>query len=261
MQTHHQTPLSCSAPSHRLERKPRYCPLLVITAVNATTINRYFRLAKSNPGSDVSHKGRTGQRSRGEKIGAASPQPPRARSCSRPAPSRRPGGSRVVPQGKETGGRESGRAAPGPSQTHRGRSNPVPPPPPPLGPPGGRGATAAARAGPGGVSAAAAMGWEEVQVRGYPEFVRTAQSHHGRPIFALFCGDKDAEGRSWCPDCVTGEDRAGSALRAAWAVSLLGKPERLWCLSGEYRAGSAQPQSQCPSRVPGAVSPGELNGF
>ncbi|XP_074413291.1 thioredoxin domain-containing protein 17 [Zonotrichia albicollis] len=61
------------------------------------------------------------------------------------------------------------------------------------------------RAGPGGASAAAAMGWEERQIRGYPEFVRTAQSYHGRPIFALFCGDKDAEGRSWCPDCVTAE--------------------------------------------------------
>ncbi|KAM9257255.1 thioredoxin domain-containing protein 17 [Cariama cristata] len=52
---------------------------------------------------------------------------------------------------------------------------------------------------------ASAMGWEEKQVRGYPEFVQTAQRYHGRPIFALFCGDKDAEGRSWCPDCVTAE--------------------------------------------------------
>lgn len=49
------------------------------------------------------------------------------------------------------------------------------------------------------------MAWEEKQVRGYPEFVQTAQRYHGRPIFALFCGDKDAEGKSWCPDCVTGE--------------------------------------------------------
>ncbi|XP_066835548.1 thioredoxin domain-containing protein 17 isoform X1 [Anser cygnoides] len=49
------------------------------------------------------------------------------------------------------------------------------------------------------------MGWEEKQVRGYGEFVQTAQRYHGRPIFALFCGDKDAEGRSWCPDCVTAE--------------------------------------------------------
>lgn len=54
---------------------------------------------------------------------------------------------------------------------------------------------------------AGAMGWEEKQVRGYSEFVETAQRYHGRPIFALFCGDKDAEGRSWCPDCVTGEAR------------------------------------------------------
>ncbi|XP_068511810.1 thioredoxin domain-containing protein 17 isoform X1 [Anas acuta] len=49
------------------------------------------------------------------------------------------------------------------------------------------------------------MGWEEKQVRGYSEFVQTAQRYHGRPIFALFCGDKDAEGKSWCPDCVTAE--------------------------------------------------------
>lgn len=58
-----------------------------------------------------------------------------------------------------------------------------------------------------------AMGWEEKQVRGYSEFVQTAQRYHGRPIFALFCGDKDAEGKSWCPDCVTGE--AGRAPRGA----------------------------------------------
>lgn len=57
---------------------------------------------------------------------------------------------------------------------------------------------------------AGAMGWEEKQVRGYGEFVQTAQRYHGRPIFALFCGDKDAEGRSWCPDCVTGEARGGA---------------------------------------------------
>lgn len=64
---------------------------------------------------------------------------------------------------------------------------------------------------------AGAMGWEEKQVRGYSEFVQTAQRYHGRPIFALFCGDKDAEGRSWCPDCVTGEARGG-------AGALLGTP-------------------------------------
>uniref|UniRef100_A0A8C3R599 Thioredoxin domain-containing protein 17 n=1 Tax=Cyanoderma ruficeps TaxID=181631 RepID=A0A8C3R599_9PASS len=132
--------------------------------------------------------------------------------CSRPGPAAAPtlcphgvpggtGGPQALPQERGEGGLAA-RAAPGPSGR---RSNPVPPPP--QGPPGACGATAAARAGQGGASAsaAAAMGWEEVQVRGYSEFVRTAQSYHSRPIFALFCGDKDAEGKSWCPDCVTAE--------------------------------------------------------
>lgn len=107
------------------------------------------------------------------------------------------------------------------------------------------------------------MGWEEMQVRGYPEFVRTAQSYHGRPIFALFCGDKDAEGRSWCPDCVTGEARGGNALPAAWAVSVLGKLERPFPEGAfsEHAGRAQQPQSQCRSQAPGTVSPGELNGL
>uniref|UniRef100_A0A8B9NGT0 Thioredoxin domain-containing protein 17 n=8 Tax=Neoaves TaxID=3078114 RepID=A0A8B9NGT0_9AVES len=82
--------------------------------------------------------------------------------------------------GKRRGGR-GGAELRRPTRAHGG-ARPFPPPPPP-----------------------GAMGWEEKQVRGYPEFVQTAQRYHGRPIFALFCGDKDAEGRSWCPDCVTAE--------------------------------------------------------
>lgn len=57
---------------------------------------------------------------------------------------------------------------------------------------------------------AGAMGWEEKPVRGYGEFVQAAQQSRGRPVFALFCGDKDAQGRSWCPDCVTGEPGGGT---------------------------------------------------
>uniref|UniRef100_A0A8B9T8E6 Thioredoxin domain-containing protein 17 n=1 Tax=Anas platyrhynchos TaxID=8839 RepID=A0A8B9T8E6_ANAPL len=82
--------------------------------------------------------------------------------------------------------------------------------PPPQRPSGGSAGTTASGAGPALSRLqlpppAGAMGWEEKQVRGYSEFVQTAQRYHGRPIFALFCGDKDAEGKSWCPDCVTAE--------------------------------------------------------
>ncbi|NWY24062.1 TXD17 protein, partial [Pheucticus melanocephalus] len=72
------------------------------------------------------------------------------------------------------------------------------------------------------------MGWEERQVRGYPEFVRTAQSYHGRPIFALFCGDKDAEGRSWCPDCVTAEPIVRKELHNLPDASVF-----IYCLVGD----------------------------
>lgn len=101
----------------------------------------------------------------------------------------------------------------------RGGARPFPPPPPP-----------------------GAMGWEEKQVRGYPEFVQTAQRYHGRPIFALFCGDKDAEGRSWCPDCVTGEARgAGGTPRCG------GRGGR----RGGRRRGGGAPVCLGPRRAPG----------
>ncbi|XP_064324364.1 thioredoxin domain-containing protein 17 isoform X2 [Phalacrocorax carbo] len=72
------------------------------------------------------------------------------------------------------------------------------------------------------------MGWEEKQVRGYPEFVQTAQRYHGRPIFALFCGDKDAEGRSWCPDCVTAEPVVRKELHNMPEESVF-----IYCLVGD----------------------------
>lgn len=98
---------------------------------------------------------------------------------------------------------------------------------------------------------AGAMGWEEKQVRGYPEFVQTAQRYHGRPIFALFCGDKDAEGRSWCPDCVTGESR-GRPLPSPCALAE--RARRPWSPSaarpgrGPAR-GSALPLSRLPEEA------------
>lgn len=46
--------------------------------------------------------------------------------------------------------------------------------------------------------------YEEVNVRGYDEFCQAVSDRKGKEIFAYFSGDKDAQGKSWCPDCVKG---------------------------------------------------------
>lgn len=46
--------------------------------------------------------------------------------------------------------------------------------------------------------------YEEVNVHGYEEFCKAVSERKGKDIFAYFSGDKDAEGKSWCPDCVKG---------------------------------------------------------
>lgn len=46
--------------------------------------------------------------------------------------------------------------------------------------------------------------YEEVKVRGYKEFCQAVSERSGKDIFAYFSGDKDAQGQSWCPDCVKG---------------------------------------------------------
>uniref|UniRef100_A0A452IMN9 Thioredoxin domain-containing protein 17 n=1 Tax=Gopherus agassizii TaxID=38772 RepID=A0A452IMN9_9SAUR len=56
------------------------------------------------------------------------------------------------------------------------------------------------------------LGFEKVLMRG--EFMQVSQQNRGRPIFAFFCGDKDDQGRSWCPDCVTGEPVVWSELNS-----------------------------------------------
>lgn len=42
-------------------------------------------------------------------------------------------------------------------------------------------------------------------VEGYAGWTAFVQDNKGKEIFALFCGGKDASGKSWCPDCVTAE--------------------------------------------------------
>lgn len=46
--------------------------------------------------------------------------------------------------------------------------------------------------------------YEEVNVHGYDEFNKAVSDRKGKDIFAYFSGDKDANGKSWCPDCVKG---------------------------------------------------------
>ena len=45
----------------------------------------------------------------------------------------------------------------------------------------------------------------QVKVEGYDAFLAEVEKHKPKTIYALFSGSKDANGKSWCPDCVTGE--------------------------------------------------------
>lgn len=45
----------------------------------------------------------------------------------------------------------------------------------------------------------------EVLVSGFEDFNRAVEQHKGKTIFAYFTGSKDAEGKSWCPDCIEGK--------------------------------------------------------
>lgn len=45
---------------------------------------------------------------------------------------------------------------------------------------------------------------KEIFVEGYEEYVKAAAENKGKQVFALFSGSKDANGESWCPDCLTG---------------------------------------------------------
>lgn len=46
--------------------------------------------------------------------------------------------------------------------------------------------------------------YEEVSVRGYEDFCKAVSERKGKYLFAYFSGDKDDQGKSWCPDCVKG---------------------------------------------------------
>ncbi|XP_006756359.1 PREDICTED: thioredoxin domain-containing protein 17 isoform X1 [Myotis davidii] len=55
--------------------------------------------------------------------------------------------------------------------------------------------------------------YEEVSVSGFEDFTRAVEQHKGKTIFAYFTGSKDAEGKSWCPDCVLAEPVVREGLK------------------------------------------------
>ncbi|XP_053313179.1 thioredoxin domain-containing protein 17 [Spea bombifrons] len=47
--------------------------------------------------------------------------------------------------------------------------------------------------------------YKEVKVQGYEEYCQEVEKHKGKTVFAYFSGSKNADGKSWCPDCVKAE--------------------------------------------------------
>ena len=45
----------------------------------------------------------------------------------------------------------------------------------------------------------------EVHVEGFDAYQKEVEENKGKTIFALFCGSKNENGDSWCPDCVVGQ--------------------------------------------------------
>ncbi|XP_057629681.1 thioredoxin domain-containing protein 17-like [Chionomys nivalis] len=55
--------------------------------------------------------------------------------------------------------------------------------------------------------------YKEVRVSGFEEFDQAVKEHQGKTIFAYFSGSKDAEGKSWCLDCVEAEPVVREGLK------------------------------------------------
>ncbi|KAM4843724.1 thioredoxin domain-containing protein 17 [Thomomys bottae] len=73
---------------------------------------------------------------------------------------------------------------------------------------------AAPEGSPGAPPDAAPMArYEEVSVTGFEAFNRAVEQYQDKTIFAYFSGSKDAEGKSWCPDCVQAEPVVREGLK------------------------------------------------
>ncbi|XP_025092057.1 thioredoxin domain-containing protein 17-like [Pomacea canaliculata] len=62
---------------------------------------------------------------------------------------------------------------------------------------------------------------KEILVEGYEEYVKAAAENKGKQVFALFSGSKDANGESWCPDCLTADPVIKDNLKYAPADAIL----------------------------------------
>ena len=45
----------------------------------------------------------------------------------------------------------------------------------------------------------------KLHVDGFDAFIAEVGKHSNKDVYVLFCGTKDKDGKSWCPDCVVGE--------------------------------------------------------
>ena len=56
---------------------------------------------------------------------------------------------------------------------------------------------------------------KEVKAKGFKEFMAIVESTElkSKDIYCFFCGDKDENGKSWCPDCVVSEPVVRGCLK------------------------------------------------
>ena len=47
----------------------------------------------------------------------------------------------------------------------------------------------------------------KLHVEGFEAFMTEVDNHSNKDLYVLFCGSRDHEGKSWCPDCVVGKSR------------------------------------------------------
>jgi len=62
---------------------------------------------------------------------------------------------------------------------------------------------------------------KEVHVQGIQAYKEEVAKYVGKIVFAMFCGDKDEKGESWCPDCVVAEPVVAKGLKAASEDAIL----------------------------------------
>lgn len=67
-------------------------------------------------------------------------------------------------------------------------------------------------------------------MHGYKEFCKAVAERKGKDVFVYFSGDKDEQGRSWCPDCVTGENVVAHISRVLLEIVLLSGAMRRLCM-------------------------------